>query len=48
MKKIVLSFALLLSFIAGPVQANRDFLVDADWLVEHIEDDNLVILEVRY
>jgi len=28
--------------------AGRDFLVDADWLSEHIEDANLVVLEVRY
>lgn len=28
--------------------ARPDFLVDADWLAEHIDDDNLVILEVRY
>ncbi len=29
--------------LAGPA-----FLVDADWLAEHIEDDNLVVLDVRY
>ena len=29
-------------------QAARDFLVDADWLAEHIDDENLVLLEVRY
>jgi len=28
--------------------AERNFLVDADWLSEHIDDDNQVILEVRY
>ncbi|MBC8212816.1 MAG: sulfurtransferase [Gammaproteobacteria bacterium] len=38
----------ILGFVFGPVQAERDFLVDADWLSEHIQDDNLVILEVRY
>ncbi len=30
------------------VLAQPGFLVDADWLAEHIEDENLVILEVRY
>jgi len=38
----------ILGFVCGPLQAERDFLVDADWLSEHIQDDNLVILEVRY
>ncbi len=28
--------------------AEPDFLVDADWLAEHIEDGHLVVLEVRY
>ena len=28
--------------------ASPGFLVDADWLEEHIGDDNLVVLEVRY
>ena len=28
--------------------ANPDYLVDADWLAEHIDDENLVVLEVRY
>jgi thiosulfate/3-mercaptopyruvate sulfurtransferase len=28
--------------------AEPAYLVDSDWLAEHIEDENLVILEVRY
>ena len=28
--------------------AEPAYLVDSDWLAEHIEDDNLTILEVRY
>ncbi len=28
--------------------AEPDFLVDSDWLADHIEDQNLVVLEVRY
>lgn len=39
---------LLLIFVSMTVTADRSFLVDADWLSEHIEDDNLVVLEVRY
>ncbi len=31
-----------------PAHAERGFLVDADWLAEHIDDRNQVILEVRY
>ncbi len=37
----------LISFSAW-LQAAPDFLVDAEWLGEHIEDPNLRILEVRY
>ena len=48
MKKIVLGFLLFSSLLTGIAQADRGFLVDAEWLSEHIEDDNLVVLEVRY
>ncbi len=44
--KILMSFILLL--ISQLTLANRDFLVDSDWLSEHIEDKNIRILEVRY
>lgn len=33
---------------AAPAHAAPAYLVNADWLAEHIEDDNLVVLEVRY
>jgi thiosulfate/3-mercaptopyruvate sulfurtransferase len=33
---------------AASAQAAPAYLVDADWLAEHIEDDKLVVLEVRY
>jgi thiosulfate/3-mercaptopyruvate sulfurtransferase len=33
---------------AAPAYAAPAFLVVADWLAEHIDDDNLVVLEVRY
>ncbi|QFY89372.1 sulfurtransferase [Magnetovirga frankeli] len=44
MNKVI---ALLLICLTGPLWA-ADFLVDADWLSERIDDDKLVILEVRY
>jgi thiosulfate/3-mercaptopyruvate sulfurtransferase len=41
--------ALALGLLApGHVLAKPDFLVDADWLAEHIDDEDLVVLEVRY
>ncbi|MCP4078316.1 MAG: sulfurtransferase [Gammaproteobacteria bacterium] len=39
---------LILVFTSLSALAERNFLVDADWLSEHIDDDNQVILEVRY
>jgi 3-mercaptopyruvate sulfurtransferase SseA len=46
MRKILLS--LLLWSLWSVTYARPDFLVDADWLAEHIDDENLVVLEVRY
>jgi len=46
MRKILLS--LLLWSLWSAANARPDFLVDADWLAEHIEDEKLVVLEVRY
>jgi len=48
MRKVLFSALFLLMIITGSVYADRDFLVDADWLSEHIEDENIVVLEVRY
>jgi thiosulfate/3-mercaptopyruvate sulfurtransferase len=48
LKKIFLFGAFVLTLIVTSAQAGREFLVDADWLSEHIDDDNLVVLEVRY
>lgn len=39
---------LLTLLLPAAVWAAPEFLVDADWLAEHIEDDGLVVLEVRY
>ena len=43
---LVLSLVLLLCL--QDASAERSFLVDSDWLSEHIDDPKLVILEVRY
>ncbi|RME15482.1 MAG: sulfurtransferase [Alphaproteobacteria bacterium] len=41
--------AIAFVFAALPALAEgRDFLVPSEWLEEHIDDDNLVVLEVRY
>ncbi|MES9905341.1 MAG: rhodanese-like domain-containing protein [Sedimenticola sp.] len=41
-------FLLLLLILMQPAWADRDFLIDAEWLADHIDDDGLVVLEVRY
>ena len=45
-----LSFSILLALLWLPLPSLSapDFLVDADWLAEHIDDEDLVVLEVRY
>ncbi|RLA08409.1 MAG: sulfurtransferase, partial [Gammaproteobacteria bacterium] len=35
---------LVLVLISAPAWSDRSFLVDSDWLSEHIEDENLVVL----
>jgi thiosulfate/3-mercaptopyruvate sulfurtransferase len=42
---IALLFAALIPFGAS---ASPGFLVNSDWLGEHIDDENLLVLEVRY
>ena len=41
-------FSLLLWGLCTLAYAQPDFLVDVDWLAEHIEDHKLVVLEVHY
>lgn len=49
MKKTLLSLVLsLLFFLPCLGWSAPAYLVESDWLSEHIEDDNLVVLEVRY
>ncbi len=44
----LLSILFFSLFISSFAFAEPDFLVDADWLAEHIDDENLIVLEVRY
>ena len=46
MKRILLAFCLYT--FAATIQAQPDFLIDSEWLADHIDDENLVVLEVRY
>ena len=48
MKKHLSIFLLFLWFAIPTAQASPEFMIDSDWLSEHKEDKNLVILEVRY
>ncbi|NVZ10471.1 sulfurtransferase [Allochromatium humboldtianum] len=48
LRALWLTALLLLALPALPTRAAPAFLVDADWLAEHLEDDNLIVLEVRY
>ncbi|WP_200874996.1 sulfurtransferase [Methylomarinum vadi] len=49
MKSTLLSLLMAIGLSVSPFAwANPDYLVDADWLAEHIDDDNLDVLEVRY
>ncbi|WP_295409144.1 rhodanese-like domain-containing protein [uncultured Thiocystis sp.] len=43
-----LTALLLLGLSALPALASPSFLVDADWLAGHLDDENLIVLEVRY
>ena len=45
MKRMLVLMCLLLPSLAF---ARAEFFVDTDWLSEHIDDDKLVVLEVRY
>jgi thiosulfate/3-mercaptopyruvate sulfurtransferase len=46
LKRSLLALVLLLTATAA--HAAADFLVDAEWLEQRIEDSKLVVLEVRY
>lgn len=45
MKRIIYFFLIIPALLFG---AKADFLVDADWLEEQLEDPKTVVLEVRY
>lgn len=43
------AFAILILLLSGMnAWAEPAYMVESDWLSEHIDDDNLVVLEVRY
>jgi len=48
MKKILITVTFMLIALSHVAQANRDFLVDSDWLADRIDDENVMVLEVRY
>jgi len=48
MRRLFIQSLLSLLLLPTLVLAEPAYLIDADWLTEHIEDKNLVILEVRY
>ncbi|OOZ38345.1 sulfurtransferase [Solemya pervernicosa gill symbiont] len=48
MKFISRIFVLLMMLGASSLYASSDFLVESSWLEDHIEDENMVVLEVRY
>ncbi|MGJ8586229.1 MAG: sulfurtransferase [Marinosulfonomonas sp.] len=48
MKHLVIALGLWLSLFFPAFAEGRDFLVPTEWLEEHIDDENLVVLEVRY
>jgi thiosulfate/3-mercaptopyruvate sulfurtransferase len=43
-----LAFLLTLLLLPSFAYAEPDYLVDADWLAEHIDAENVIVLEVRY
>ena len=48
MRRSLPVLGLLVFLLTAPVRADRDFLVDADWLAERVDDPGTVVLEVRY
>ncbi len=48
MRRFWPALGLLVLLLAVPARADRNFLVDADWLAERIDDPKTVVLEVRY
>lgn len=48
MHRLALALLFGVALSAQPAAAAPAFLVDADWLAEHIEEPGLIVLEVRY
>lgn len=45
---MLVALVIAVAAVHRPAAADADFLVDATWLEQHIEDPGLVLLEVRY
>lgn len=48
MKKLAASLLLVFMSLPTLLWAAPDYFIESDWLSEHIEDENLIVLEVRY
>ena len=48
MKKLLLQMLLISGFLPSIVMATPDYFVDSEWLSEHIGDDGVIVMEVRY
>lgn len=48
--RLMFRLVLLLGLLLVPLAAlaRPSFLIDADWLADHLDDDGLIVLEVRY
>lgn len=46
--KITRWFSMVILLVPATAFALPDYFVDSDWLSEHIDDENLTVLEVRY
>ncbi len=46
--RVLMFVALLVLLASTAARASADFLVNAEWLEQHIHDPKLVVLEVRY
>ena len=48
MRSLFIQFLLSLLLLPRRVLAEPAYLINADWLSEHIEDENLLILGIRH
>jgi len=48
MKKVICTVILLILNLPAVARAAPDYFIDSDWLSEHIEEENVIVMEVRY